>query len=289
MSYCSPNIKSNTTYTCFERTELEELAYALNTYIKKNKLCLLQNSKTCSTKIINIKNKPKRQLWESIYSKLKSICPSEHCWIDLEFIKEIPNLSIKEKIRNFTFKPKLSKDANSWLWTEDINRVLQQYQLVDKRFKFLGALPSDFYKLVKVDYSDICNYNKYSIVFNLDNHNQSGSHWVALLIDNISKTIEYYDSIGNLPNKNINYFIQKVKSYLYKTCKFKYSVLYNRNRQQYENIECGVYSIHFIITRLLGKSFTDISTAKILDKDMNRFRRIVFRPHNKLKIKHGKR
>jgi hypothetical protein len=280
MSYCSPNINVTNHYTCFEHDELKEIALALNIYIQKNKLCLLDKStsKTCSTKIINIGKKTKKQLWYSIYNRLKIICPYEYCWVDLDFINNIKDRYLRDKIRDFTFKPKGPKTANSWLWTEDINRVLQQYGSIDKTFKFLGALPSDFYKITKMNWTNICNYNKFSIVFNLDNHKQSGSHWVAFLIDNKTKTIEYYDSIGNLPNTNINVFIKHVQNFLHKKCKTKYEILYNTTKQQYENNECGMFAIHFIITRLLGKSFHDISNMKITDKDMNRFRKIVFRP-----------
>jgi len=280
MSYCSPNINVANHYTCFEHDELKEIALALNIYIQKNKLCLLDKStsKTCSTKIINIGKKTKKQLWYSIYNRLKIICPYEYCWVDLDFINNIKDRYLRDKIRDFTFKPKGPKTANSWLWTEDINRVLQQYGSIDKTFKFLGALPSDFYKITKMNWTNICNYNKFSIVFNLDNHKQSGSHWVAFLIDNKTKTIEYYDSIGNLPNTNINVFIKHVQNFLHKKCKTKYEILYNTTKQQYENNECGMFAIHFIITRLLGKSFHDISNMKITDKDMNRFRKIVFRP-----------
>ena len=298
MSYCSPNINVTNHYTCFEHDELKQIALALNIYIQQEKLCLLESntpkskSKTCSTKIINVNKRTKRQLWYSIYKRLKTICPYEYCWVDLEFIKNIKDNSLRDKIRDFTFKPKGPKNTNSWLWTEDINRVLQQYMTIDKTFKFLGALPSDFYKLTKMNFADICNYNKFSIVFNLDNHKQSGSHWVAFLIDNTTKTIEYYDSLGALPNKNINTFIKRAQTFLHKKCKTEYKILYNRTKHQYENNECGMFAIHFIITRLLGKSFSDISNMKIKDKDMNRFRKIIFRPkvneHYKTKNKSNK-
>jgi Ulp1 family protease len=122
-------------------------------------------------------------------------------------------------------------------------------------------------------------------VFNLDNHNQSGSHWVAFLIDNKNKTIEYYDSVGNLPNKNINAFIKRVQNYLHKNCKATYEILYNKTKHQYENNECGMFAIHFIIKRVLGESFHKISKMVIKDKDMNRFRKIVFRPKAKKGLK----
>lgn len=286
MSYCSPNVNITEHYTCFEYEELKQIALALNIYIQKNKLCLINsNSANCSKKIINTNKKTKRQLWYSIYNRLKTICPYEHCWVDLEFINNIPDKYVREKVREFTFKPKITKNYNSWLYTQDINNVLQQYQEVDKSFKFLGALPSDFYKITDMNYSKICNYNKFAIVFNLDNHTQPGSHWVSFLIDNQNKTIEYYDSAGNLPNKNIKDFIKKVKLYLDKKCNAKYTTLYNKNQQQYGDIECGMYAIHFIIQRLLGNSFHKITHNTILDKDMNLFRRIVFRPKTKIKQK----
>ena len=291
MSYCSPNINIKNHYTCFEHDELKQIALALNIYIQKNLLCEIwekgikkgSGQGNCSKKIININKKTKKQLWYSIYNRLKTICPYEYCWVDLKFIDNINDNYLKEKIRDFTFKPKITKDYNSWLYTQDINNVLQQYQEVDKSFKFLGALPSDFHKIIPVDYSEIYNYNKLAVVFNLDNHTQPGSHWVSFLIDNDKKTLEYYDSAGKLPNKNISEFIKKTKTYLNnkKSTLAKYTVLYNKKRHQYGDRECGMYAIYFIIQRLLGDSFKKISNSTILDKDMNRFRRIVFRPLHK--------
>ena len=39
--------------------------------------------------------------------------------------------------------------------------------------------------------------NKIAIVFNLDRHDQPGSHWVSLFIDLECKFIFYFDSAGN--------------------------------------------------------------------------------------------
>ena len=43
--------------------------------------------------------------------------------------------NLREKIRLFTFKPKMTKTQYSWLSTMDINQVMQQYQEYDKNFK----------------------------------------------------------------------------------------------------------------------------------------------------------
>ena len=183
--FCAPNVVNvEDHYTCFTFDELKQIALAFNIHIQKHKICDKSNNVCVPRKLIGIRNKTKKQLWTSIYKRLEKICPYESCWIDLDFIKSVDDEILRDKIRYFTFKPKMSKHINAWLSTSDINNVLQQYQELDHSFKFLGALPSDFYKVIKVDYSQIKNYKKIGVVLNLDDHTQKGSHWVSFLIDN---------------------------------------------------------------------------------------------------------
>jgi len=276
MSFCAPNIEINIEdhYTCFEKDELEKIASAFNSY-RNDRIC--ENKKCVIKKPIDISKKTKKELWKSIYKRLKTLCDYEYCWIDLDFIKNIPDKNLKNKIIHFTFKPKMTTKYNSWLTTNDINGILKQYEKMYKDFKFVGALPSDFYKIKKVDYNSIFKYNKIGIVFNLDAHNQPGSHWTSFLIDNKLKTLEYYDSVGKFPNRNIRKFIKKVYNFLLSKG-FTYKINYNTIQHQFENNECGVYSIHFIINRLLNVSFEKITTNIITDKQMNEFRYSIFRP-----------
>lgn len=285
MNYCSPNnninnIDINSHYTCFTLKELQEIAIAFNIYIYSNNICLNKN-KCVPKKLINIKNKDKRELWYSIYNRLEPICKYEYCWIDLEFIKLIPNEELCKKIQYFTFKPKMTDTNYSWLSNSDINYVLQQYEKLDSDFYYLGALPSDFYKLTDFDYKKLKNYNLIGAVINLDKSTQNGSHWVALIIDNISNTIEYFDSLGNKPNKRIRDFIKILKKKYF--IDFKSKV--NKYIHQRKNTECGVYSIYFIIQRLLGKNFDQITSNIIKDHDMNKFRKYIFRPRTTIKYK----
>jgi hypothetical protein len=285
MSYCSPSVNVKDHYTCFEYDELREIAEAFNSYIQKNRICPRSNvrkgkgkSKKCGNlRLIEISNKNKRELWSSIYRRLKYVCPYEYCWVDLDFIKEIDDESLREKIQYFTFKPKMTRTQNAWLSTQDINNVLQQYQEILPSFKFLGALPSDFYKVTRVDYTQTFNYNRIGIVFNLDMHNQPGSHWVAFLIDNQSKTLEYYDSAGKRPNRNIQGFIDLLQKYIQSQGR-DYKICYNSTKHQFQNNECGVYAIYFLVQRLLGFDFDYITKNVIKDKQMNRFRKVLFRP-----------
>lgn len=283
---CAPNINIKEHYTCFEYSELKNIAKAFNEYILTNNKCPINtftktrlNKNYCiSQKPIKIDNKTKKELWYSIYKRLEPICKYEYCWLDLDFLSNIKDISLREKILYFTFKPKMTLKEDSWLNTENINQVLQQYQ-DNYQFKFLGAVPSDFYKITKINYNDIYLYNKLGFVLNLDDHTQNGSHWVALFIDNTLKTIEYYDSAGNRPNKNIQTFINKLDKFFKKTN--KYTIKYNTTQHQFKNTECGVYAIHFIIKRIIGVSFDTICNNQIPDEQMTIFRYYIFRPRIK--------
>ena len=272
-SVCAPNIDISEHYTCFTQNELKDIAESFNLYIKTNNLC--NDKKICvPKKKIEIEGKSKKQLWDSIYKRLNKICKYEYCWIDLEFINVINDDKLKNKLKYFTFKPKTTLTNYSWLSTNDINYVLQQYQELDKTFKFLGTFPSDFYNFLKFDYTSLVTYNLVAIVLNLDSHDKTGSHWVSLVIDNNKKTIEYFDSLGKSPNTNIKQFIKLLRVTVFPKYKYKW----NKIKHQNKNTECGVYSIYFIIQRFLGYTFDEINKAKITDEQMNLLRSYIFRP-----------
>lgn len=285
MEYCSPNIKIDDHFSCFTMNELVHISDAFNKY----------KYKKSNQKIDLNKNYTKKELWNEIYKRLQNICKYEYCWIDLKFIDSIPDKNLRKKIKFFTFKPKMTIKQYSWLSTNDINYVLQQYEKVDKNFKFIGALPSDFYDVISKNelyniYDDIFKYMRIGFVFNLDRHHLNGSHWVGLYIDNNKKSIEYFDSLGDPPNKYILKFIKKVNSKLNKKfnqeqengqgSKQKYVININKIEHQLDNSECGIYSIYFIIHRLFGNSFDELTTNIIRDEDMNKFRFNIFRPRN---------
>jgi len=275
--YCAPNIDVSSHYTCFEYEELVEIAEAFNRYIQKSKVC--GNGECVPKTPIKIDKKNKQQLWKLIYNKLSKICKYEFCWLDLKFINMIPDEDLRDKIKLFTFKPKTTRGQRSWLNTQNINDVMLQYaRYHNLSFKFIGALPCDFYKKVHVDYSELEKHKRIGFVLNLDTHDMPGSHWVALLVDNVSKTCEYFDSTGGGPNGYIQKFINKLMSHLLRQPGPRVSYLQNNIVHQKKNGECGVYSLYFLIQRLRGKSFQDIVSHVIRDDDMNMFRNYIFRP-----------
>ena len=240
----------------------------------------------------------KGSLHKQVSDKISEIsdCKSEKCW---STIHEIIRHLTSEELSRFkkSFKPnmpeKWKKNPTEWLSTSDIEKCLKQYEESNKGFKSYGALPMDF-DLKRSDScvsGDICNIDikkhmdngEHSIgsVFNLDDHDEPGSHWVSVYMDLNSKNREipsmyYFDSIADKPTKQIKELYNRVKKQ-YKTATNKdMEFLYNDIQHQKNNTECGVYCIHFITTMLQGKNFHEYINEIKSDDFMNKFREFYF-------------
>jgi hypothetical protein len=270
MNYCSPNKKfDKSVKTCYDLSDLIEIAKAYN---KWRKSVCLENSCIKFNKIDTIL--PKNELYKALQNRLLGI--QEFKWIELNFIKMLDK-NTREKLEYFIFKPKMIKTKMTWFNTDDINQILQQYQLKvneqygEKHYKYLGATPSDISRLIKFDWTTLQNKYKYvSIVFNNDKHTKKGSHWVACFIDNVTKTVEYFDSLGHQPNKYIREFLLNFET--------DYTFKINKIAFQDKSNLCGLYACFFTIMKLEGKSFEDIQEMNVSDKKMYKYLDQVFRP-----------
>lgn len=276
MESCAPSASTiERSYTCFSLSELQTIAATINQFIeKKQPVCINDDSNKCiyllKKDYIQISN-DKKELWQYIFNTLEKLCPFEKCWINTNVLNEIKDKNLRHQLKYFTIKPKMREPNLYWLSTSDINYVMNQYSKIYPSFLFLGAHPCDFYKINNIDYDEIKKYNKIGIICNLDPHDKPGYHWVAIFIDNVSKSIEYYDSTGNLPIKELTEFINKLKNIF---AKHKYIV--NNIKHQNKDTECGVYSIYFIVQRLLGYSFDTIVNNIISDDFMVKYRNLLF-------------
>ena len=267
---CAPNVKkSKKCKSCFEKNDLIKMIKAYN---KKN-----------SSKKIKIENKSHKQLWNSLRTALSKKCDKEICWLDEDFVR-----SNKGRLLS-RFKPKMPEDwkknKHAWLSTTDINEVMKQYERKYDHFAFFGPVPVDCPNgiscpLTTLDPLKLRN-NKgitmIGIIYNLDYHYESGSHWVAMMID-LSRTphyIDYFDSYGEEPHELIRKFMNQMHS------KIKSSgpviKIVNDKRHQYGHSECGVYSINYLLERLKGRTPYDLTKDKIKDKVMNEMRRYLYR------------
>ena len=241
-----------------------------------------------------------KKLWSSINNVMKYKCNNEVCWLKQDFIKN--SYLAKELLKNFKpFMPKTwSKNPREWLNTIDIRDVMNQYELKYPAFEFIGPVPMDFDTKVSFGecvVDELCNISlddlkkkkksKIGVIFNLDKHTQSGSHWVAMHCNtNINpimnsdgkESIEsthpmkgeicYWDSYGIEPNPEVVVLMNRLKEQANKLGN-ELEIKINKNRHQYKNSECGMYCIYFITSLLDGKTFENIVKNIVDDDTMN--------------------
>ena len=261
-------IKSATSHSCFSIESLRKIADKWNNNYPQD--IIHYNPRTTG-----------KQLWDKINNKMNKQCSNELCWLKQSFIKETP--LARELLDNF--KPLMpnswKNNQYEWLNTIDIRNVMKQYEIKHKDFEFIGPVPIDFdtqldfgqcvvNELCKIDLSRLITKgkNKIGIIFNLDKHTQSGSHWVAMYLDYNNNGIYYWDSYGSRPVKEITTLMKKLKQQGSKLNK-KLQIYINKTRHQYKNSECGVYCLYFITSFLKGKTFNEITKNIIDDDTMN--------------------
>ena len=281
MNLCSPKVNSKYK-SCLTHNMLQQLAKLINKHTNQT---------------INI-NLPRKQLHNSINNYIVSVssCKSETCWNDvIQLITNIPNKLAKEIQSNFKPKKPLSwkTNKNTWLNTNDINNVLNQYMESHNNFYYYGAVPDDFdlkssngsckiSELCKFNLKNMLNnkYECFAVVFNTDPSTKSGEHWTCMFTDikgNNKKepTIYYFDSVGDKPSENIEELIDTIEEQgNMENISFNHE--YNDIQHQEGTTECGMYTIHFIIYMLQGNSFKKYIKNKKSDEFIEKFRNIYF-------------
>ena len=213
------------------------------------------------------------EIWIELKNRLD--CTKEDCWLD-----EIKDTTLRKRIDRYIFAPdkppEWEKNPNEWLSNFDIMNVLEQYEISHKEFDFIGPSPIDFDLVLEGNrcvWDELCHFSiqkqlekgktKTGIIFNLDKHDESGSHWVSLFIDTDKQIIFYFDSAGFSIPEEIQKLVDRIQSEVVTLGK-KYKFIENApNVHQRGNSECGVYSLFFIITMLTG----EIERNKILSID----------------------
>mgnify|MGYP005645787331 CR=1 FL=1 len=299
---CAPN-KNYSEGSCFTLEDLKKMAISFNKFVEKGEI---------KSDKIEIKDEKKHLLY-ALTTRLEGICDNQICWLKQNFVKHMKD----KDILKHSFRPNGPAGKFEWLSTNHINDVMEQYEKKYTDFKFLGAVPMDFNKLPFLGIKDLdftkeyeSGIKKIGIVFNLDEHWQSGSHWVSLYADLDKNIINYFDSYGERPESRVRDLVKKISKWCYNkefcndTCseldcsdsymkvnkknkkENKINVDYNHSRHQYKNSECGVYSLNFILRQLNGESFDHITKNKTLDDPMNECRDTYFKfnkSFNKLK------
>jgi hypothetical protein len=201
---------------------------------------------------------------------------------EYSFVKALPlDESRKNELIKQYLRPKQpdewKNDPDKWLNNLDIENVMKDYTEILSEFIFMGPYPIDFAApdptagpaSKKCLIQEICELNinnaiqqgkKYiGIIYNLDKHDESGSHWVATFTDLVKNKTYYFDSYGKTSSKikgvEIPAQIQTFMRWLKEQNK-DMELLYNGHRFQYGNSECGMYCLYFIIRMLAGDDIT---------------------------------
>lgn len=248
----------------------------------------------------------KKQLWRGIHVALSDTCKMDHCWTSHPALKGI----VDDEMLRETFRPKapddwtlhIDKPLNKggkyvWLSNFDIDAVMKQYEELEhlKNFKFYKSAPIDFAKIddpvARINIWKLKNQgiDHFAIVFNIDKHNQPGSHWNCLYCNVPNALICFFDSYGRLPEPEIQDFMAKICIQALlgfdgvsadPSRGFPMTPLWNSNRFQRLGSECGQYSLFTLITLLhwggTAEAFGCLCKNKIDDATMNSYRRRLF-------------
>ena len=226
---------------------------------------------------------------KSVLAELKkrlSQCSQEDCWL-----RQIKDAVLRKKIEKYIYAPKHPKEwkynPNEWLSNYDIFNVLTQWEDAYPEFEFIGPTFIDFDAQREGSASgtcverELCKFSledqiragrkKVAIVFNLDKHTQSGSHWVSLWVDIQDRFIFYFDSAGTKIPPEIARLVSRIREQgnARKRSPIKFRFYENHPMEhQYGNTECGMYSLFFIITMLTGRVMNTVHRADdLLSKD----------------------
>ena len=250
-------IAEETPFSCYSTNELQKLKTVYN--------------KTYRRKITGLSAKA---IWLELSKVLP--CKNEACFASTL------------KVRTKSFAPKApaswKKKSNEWLSSLEFLKLFKQYEDSFPDFKFFGPSASDYdFKMEdgKCEFDDMCTLDvrtlpphikKLGVVFNLDEHDDDGSHWVAMYVSVSKKSVYYFDSAGEKIPENIYKFYQQIKT---QDSSYKFFQNHPVTHQRGES-ECGMYAIFFILSMMYNENFSVFTTQRWKDGTMNKLRRKIF-------------
>ena len=260
-------------YTCYTKTALEQIKSQWN--------------KRHPESIIDTNNS--KEIWYQLKEKLNSVYDTERCWIKQKFMEN----NLDNELLHYTHAPESPKiwdiNPNEWLNSNDINKVMKQYEMEYKNYEFIGPSPIDFDKKLlygECVWNELCNLNianlikkgktKIGIIFNTDPHNKGGAHWISLFIDIPRQFIFYFDSNGdNMPSQVKILTDRIIKQGI--PLNIDFDLYYNVKEHQYSNTECGMYCLYFLNQMITtNKSPQEFNKNRIPDEHDEQLRKIYF-------------
>ena len=238
-----------------------------------------------------IKTNNTQEIHKKLANNLSNVCNKESCWLKQKFTDH----KLDDQFSD-SFAPESpdewKKNPNEWLTSTDIINVMKQYENAYKCFDFIGPSPIDFdtkKMFGECVWDELCNFNlaeqikngktKIGMIFNTHPHTKPGEHWLSMFINIKKGKIFFFDSVGNQIPKQIMALVNRIVEQG-NNLNPKINFIFDQNypvEHQYENTECGIYSLYFIIHMLEDKITEHYLKTHILrDEYIEKFRKIYF-------------
>jgi hypothetical protein len=279
---CSPALKRRPGETCIPPKSLHAIQRVWNRLHPEEPICGSVGRRRGTRKA----GEGGVSLWKRLRGAMAKHykCATEFC-----VVEKMPGLSKDERanLKGF-FRPEMpdawKKKPTTWLDSFNIEDVMEQYEEAYPTFEFIGPVPIDFDapdgafgrcivdELCKMNLADMraAKTHQIGIIFNLDKHDEPGSHWVCAFV-NLDKSAAYYfDSYGYEPPDEVVRLFERLRNQGIQHTYF------NDVRHQRKGSECGMYCLYTIISLLLGKSFYDVCVNIVDDDTMNGLRDVLF-------------
>ncbi len=202
-----------------------------------------------------------------------------------------------DKILTVQFKPKGPANTTELLNNYNIDETMKHWsihgkKMFNKKFYYIPYQMIDFAQnkhspLTNIDIQNLMSqgYDSFGVVINTDKADGRGKHWFCLYGDLQHKgtkddpiVLEYFNSSGNRPAEEIYIFLENLKHNLIVDSKIYSKVVQSvtGTQIQHSKTECGMWSLLYILYRLLDKPtdyFIHIGTTdkEIIEEARKRF------------------
>jgi hypothetical protein len=173
----------------------------------------------------------KKAIQSKVYLEDKGLL-SKNAFADFSSLPEDEKQLIQNKIQELEQIGYGFKRGLKPLYSNEIEDYLRFIPI------FKGVFAKDELVRIKVKKNE-----PLALVINLENHNQGGSHWVALYNDKNLPYVEFFDSYGIEPPIEVEKFSLRLGK----------PIKYNPyQHQKITSFRCGYFTIHYIIKRYAG-------------------------------------
>ena len=198
-------------------------------------------------------------VWKEVQKRLKEDCKTGRA-----------ECIISHLLRRPAGPKSWNVNPEEWITSDEIELIEKQFEKLFSGYKHVGTFPIDFDKhtktgeclvsaLCSMDLRDLYKkgYRQLGMIFNTDVSTGPGEHWIAMFCD-ISPELEfprmtYFDSYAHKPEKQFQVLMRRWKKQWDETGLQKpMKLTYNGTRHQYEDSECGMYSVYFHYCCLMG-------------------------------------